>query len=71
MYVFLEKKLRGLSPNFHIHVSVSDFYIPRIGPPIVCSRNADGLWEYLNRTQKHECRNWDCGRAVPFLGVYF
>jgi hypothetical protein len=28
------------------------------------------LWEYINRTPKHECRNWDCGRAVPFLGIY-
>ncbi len=27
-----EKELRGLSPHFHIHVSVSDVYIPRIGP---------------------------------------
>ncbi len=34
IYVFLEKELRGLSPNFHIHVSVSDLYVPRIGPPI-------------------------------------
>ncbi len=33
-YVIPEKKLRGLSPNFHIHVSVSDLYIPTIGPPI-------------------------------------
>jgi hypothetical protein len=33
--VFPEKELRGLSPNFHIHVSVSDLYIPRIGPHIV------------------------------------
>jgi hypothetical protein len=24
-----------LSPNFHIHVSVSDLYIPRIGLPIL------------------------------------
>jgi hypothetical protein len=33
-YVFLSWELRGLSPNFHIHihVSVSDLYIPRIGP---------------------------------------
>ncbi len=30
-----KKKLRGLSPNFHIHVSVSDFYIPTIGLPIL------------------------------------
>jgi hypothetical protein len=27
IYVFQEKKLRGLRPNFHIHVSVSDLYI--------------------------------------------
>jgi hypothetical protein len=32
IYVFLFWELRGLSPNFHIHVSVSDLYIPRIGP---------------------------------------
>jgi hypothetical protein len=32
--IFPEKELRGLSSNFHIHVSVSDFYIPTIGLPI-------------------------------------
>jgi hypothetical protein len=26
--IFKEKELRGHSPNFHIHVSVSDLYIP-------------------------------------------
>jgi hypothetical protein len=31
IYVFLFWELRGLSPNFHIHVSVSDLYFPRIG----------------------------------------
>ncbi len=30
IYVFLEKELRCLSPNFHIHVYVSDLYISRI-----------------------------------------
>jgi hypothetical protein len=34
VYVFPEKELRGLSPNFHIHVSVSDLYILTIGLPI-------------------------------------
>jgi hypothetical protein len=34
IYVFPEKELRGLSPNFHIHVSVRDLYIPMIGPHI-------------------------------------
>ncbi len=31
IYVFLFWELRGLSPNFHIPVSVSDLYISRIG----------------------------------------
>jgi hypothetical protein len=26
-------KLRGLVPNFCIHVSVTDLYVPTIGPP--------------------------------------
>jgi hypothetical protein len=41
IYIFLFWELRGLSPNFHIHVSVSDLYTPRIGPVhphISCSR---------------------------------
>jgi hypothetical protein len=29
IYVFLFWELRGLSPNFHIHVSMSDLYIPQ------------------------------------------
>jgi hypothetical protein len=28
-------KLRGLFPNLHIHVSMSDLYTPTIGPPIL------------------------------------
>ncbi len=31
---FPEKELRGLSPYFHIHVFVSDLYIPMIVLPI-------------------------------------
>jgi hypothetical protein len=33
--IFPEKEFRGISPNFNIHVSVSDLYIPRIGLPIL------------------------------------
>jgi len=39
IYVFPEKELRGLSPNFHIHVSLSDLYIPTIGPQISLLQN--------------------------------
>ncbi len=33
--IFPEKKYRGLSPNFHIHASVSDLSIPTMGLPIL------------------------------------
>jgi hypothetical protein len=33
--IFPEKELRGHSPNFHIHVSVSDLYTPTIDLPIL------------------------------------
>ncbi len=24
----------------------------------------------INRSQTHECGNWDCGRAIPYLGIF-
>ncbi len=71
-YVFQEKEFGGLSPNFYIHVSVSDLYIPRIGPHIFLQQNRPTVfWEYINSSQAHECRNEDCGRAVPFWEYLF
>jgi hypothetical protein len=62
-------KLRGLVPNFHIHVSMSDLYIPTIGPPILQQQNTvDG--EYINRSPIYEGRNWELGRTVSFQGIY-
>jgi hypothetical protein len=37
--IFPEKELRSLSPNFHIHGSVSDLYISTIGLPILLQEN--------------------------------
>jgi hypothetical protein len=33
--IFPEKEYRGLSPNLHIHVSVSELYIPTMGLPFL------------------------------------
>jgi hypothetical protein len=33
--IFQTKELHGYNPNFHIHVSVSDLYIPTIDLPIL------------------------------------
>jgi hypothetical protein len=39
IYVFLFWELRGLSPNSHTHVSVSNLYTPKIGPHISLQLN--------------------------------
>ncbi len=57
-------------PISSIHVSLSDLYISIISSPISATEQADRLWKYINRSQKHECRNWGYGRAVPFLGTF-
>jgi hypothetical protein len=51
--IFPGKKYRGLSPNFHIHASVSDLYIPTIGLPILLEkicRPILGLYKSLTDT---------------------
>ncbi len=61
-------KLRGPAPNFYINLSVSDLFIPTIGPPIFLQENR---WtENINSLQMHECRNWERGRTVSFLGIF-
>ncbi len=37
--IFPEKELLGLSPNFYVHLSVSDLYIPTIDLPILLQEN--------------------------------
>jgi hypothetical protein len=47
IYLFPEKELRGLSPNFHIHVSLSDLCVSTLGgPPMV------GIYKSLTETYK-------------------
>ncbi len=43
--------------------SVHIFSCSRISRPIV------GIL-YINRSQTHECVNWDSGCAIPFLGIF-
>ncbi len=30
----------------------------------------DRFWEYINRSQTHECGNWEWGRAIPRKGIH-
>ncbi len=63
--IFPEKELCGLSPNFHIQVSVNGLYIPTIGLPILLQ---DQSWEYIKG------RRPQAGKHLPqssFTGQYF
>ncbi len=63
-----------LSPNFHIHVSVSHLYIPRIGLPILLQPNRQigrpilGTYKIAHIYMNVEIANK--GRAVSFLGIH-
>jgi hypothetical protein len=51
--IFPENEYQGLSPDFHIHASVSDLYIPTIGLPILLEdicRLILGLYKSLTDT---------------------
>ncbi len=62
IYVFLFWEQRGLSPNFHIHVSVSDLYRPRSGlhtvfpPACRTGRPIVGIYKSLR-----DARMWKLG----------
>ncbi len=60
--IFPEKKLRYLSPNFRIHVSVSDLYIPTIGSAYSAAgkyvdRSAGNIYKSLTENMNVEI--WD------------
>ncbi len=47
-----------------------------IFPGLVCLfwcreiQYVDRSWEYINRSQTHECGNWGWGRAIPRNGIH-
>ncbi len=59
-----------LSPNSYTHISVRDLYIfPGSICLFFCSQICGHRsWEYINRSQTHECR--ERGRAVSFLEIH-
>ena len=70
VYIFLFWELRGLSPSFYIHVSWAIYIFPgsvHIFPP---AEMAAPSWEYIIRSQTHECGNWDWGHDISFLGIF-
>ncbi len=51
--IFPEKEYRGLSPNFHTHVSVSELYITTMGLPFLLEEICGpilGIYKSLTET---------------------
>ncbi len=38
--------------------------------PYSAGGNMYRSWDYINRSQTHECCNWGWGRAIPRKGIY-
>ncbi len=68
--LFPKQNYNVMAPNFHIHVSVSDLYSQDRSAYFAAAKYADCSWEYTNRSQIYEYRNWEQGRAASFLGMH-
>ncbi len=73
-------KLRGLVPNFHIHIPVSNWYIPTISPPILLQFHfREYLFKYLYTMHNtclactsslHDigiCNGWNTTKKIAYI----
>ncbi len=74
VYVFLFWELRGLSPNFHVHVSVIDLYIPRFCLHIAYSRIGRlivRIYKSLTHTWMLKLGLWPCNSFSGNISILF
>ncbi len=65
--IFPEMKLRGFVPSSYTHESVSYVYISTY---FAAAKQVDQLWEYINRSQIHECGNCCSKIGGPTVEIY-
>ncbi len=64
-------ELRVHSPNSCTFMFLCAINIFLRSVCVFCYRKTGGpMVGNIHRLQTHECVNWDCGRAVPFLGIH-
>ncbi len=68
--IFPEKDYRGLSPNSTFMCLWSNYIFPRWSCRFCWRKYVDRSWDYINRSQTHECGNWGWGRAIPRKGIH-
>ncbi len=70
VHIFLNYLSRGLEKGVGA-IGVMPFPLTNLFPSFsVNILAADRSREYINRLQIHECRNWERGSAVSFLGIH-
>ena len=63
--LFPKHNYNVLPPNSYTHISVRDLHIL-----LQLNMWTDPVILYINRSQTHECGNWDWGRAIPRKGIH-
>ncbi len=63
--------------NIGVSVPISTImrlWVICIFPQSVClfcwRKYVDRLWDYINRSQTHECGNWGWDRTIPWKGIH-
>ncbi len=66
------KRIARLSPNFHVHVSVSDLHKYSHDGSVysAAGKYVDRSWEYVNRSHTQEFGHLGRGHAIFFLGIH-
>ncbi len=66
---YFQNRIIMFCPSSYTHISGRDIFPGSVC--LFCCREICGpiLWEHINRSQTHECGNWDWGHAIPIKGI--
>jgi hypothetical protein len=54
----------------HSYICKRFIYFQDRSDYFAAGKYVDRSWEYINRSQTHECGNWDWGRAIHRKGIH-
>ncbi len=68
---YSQKSNMGVSVPISTFIRLWEIYIFPRSVCLFCWRKyVDRSWDYINRSQTHECWNWGWGRAIPRKGIH-
>jgi hypothetical protein len=67
----LQRRSELFIPSQFLHLCICEQFIYSLHrSTCFAAKEVDPLWEYINRSQMHECRNWERGLVVSYVGIY-